>query len=370
MVSPMKWVQRAAVAAGVLAMLRVCSPAIGMAQGDEIQRILDAYVSKAPGVVVIAGVMEHGDVHVYVSGTPPNGAPALNEDTEFQIGSVTKTFTATLLAQMAQHGEVHLDDPLQSYVPPEVRVPTYNGTPITLLSLAEQNSGLPRLPANLRITNAGDPYAGSVKQQLYDALSTERLTRAPGAQYEYSNFGVALLGDALADRAGVTYAQLLAARVLSPLGMGDTVLSLNDAQRSRLMPGFTSKMVPALPWHLGPFDPAGGLYSTMHDMLRYLQANVDAPNGPLGAAMASAQEPRGPSDMNIVKIGLVWMVNTSNNNTWHNGETGGYHAFIGFNHQERDGVVLLANIADMNADLLAVHILAPTLVPTPPPAGS
>jgi serine-type D-Ala-D-Ala carboxypeptidase/endopeptidase len=372
MKTAMQWVQGVALAVGVIATITVRpAPAVGMAQSDEIQRVLDAYVSKAPGVVVIAGVMEHGNVHVYTAGRPPKGAPTLNETTEFQIGSVTKTFTATLLAQMTEHGDARLEDPLQTYVPPSVRIPTYRGQSISLASLAEQNSGLPRLPANLALTDAADPYSGYTEQQLYAAVASQKLTGAPGAQYEYSNFGIALLGNALAYHAHAAFAELLASRVLTPLGMNDTVFSLSGDQQSRLMPGLTSKLAPAPPWHLGPFDPAGGLYSTMRDMLLYLQANVDAPNGPLGTAMASAQEPRGPSDMGeIVKIGLAWTVNTSNYNTWHNGETGGYHAFIGFNRLERDGVVLLTNIADTNADLLAVHILAPTTVQTPPPAGS
>lgn len=333
----------------------------------EIQQSLDAYVSKAPGIVVIAGVIDHGDVRIYAAGTPPPGAPPLNEDAVFQIGSITKTFTATLLADLVGSGTVRLDSPLSEYFPAGVRIPAYHSQPITLLNLAEQNSGLPRLPTNLDASNAADPYASYTEADAERFLAHYEMTRAPGSQYEYSNFGGSLLGAALSNRMRTSYTALLQARVLTPLGMHDTGFDLKQFA-ARLMPGFTADLTPAQPWTGEFFAPAGGLYSSMRDMLRYLRANLDAPKGPLGAAMDSAQQPRASTDgPPYAKIGLIWNVNVANGNTWHNGQTGGYHAIILFNRAQQSGVVLMANAADMNVDNLGIHIIAPAVVAAPPP---
>jgi serine-type D-Ala-D-Ala carboxypeptidase/endopeptidase len=356
----------AAALALVLPSCAIAAPTSYASRG-EIQQSLDAYVSKAPGVVVIAGVIDHGDVRIYTAGTPPHGAPPLNEDAVFQIGSITKTFTATLLADLVGSGNIRLDSPLSEYFPANVHIPAYHSQPITLLNLAEQNSGLPRLPTNLDMSNAADPYASYTEADAERFLTHYEMTRAPGSQYEYSNLGVSLLGAALSSRMRASYASLLQARVLTPLGMHETGFDLKPFA-ARLMPGFTADLTPAQPWTGEFIAPAGGLYSSMRDMLRYLQANLEAPKGPLGPAMDSAQQPRAMTDgPPYVKIGLIWNVNVANGNTWHNGQTGGYHAIMLFNRAQRSGVVLMANVADMNLDNLGVHIIAPTVVAVPPP---
>lgn len=339
------------------------SAGTGYAAPDEIQRSVEAYVGKTAGVVVIAGVIDHGATHIYTAGSPPAGAPPLNADTIFQIGSVSKTFTAALLADLVVRGRVHLGDPVAKCLP-SLHVPTYQSKPITLLNLAEQNSGLPRLPANLDLSNVNDPYASYTEADLQHFLSGYTLTRAPGSQYEYSNLGVSLLGIALAGCMHMPFSSLLNAEVLAPLGMRDTGFDL--ASRSRLMPGFDENLKPAPPWTGAFLAPAGGLYSTMRDMLRYLRANLEAPKGTLGEALAMTQEPRAPMDgPPYLKIGLIWAINVVNGNVTHNGQTGGYHAIIFFNRAQQSGVVILTNVADMNADNLAYHIVAPALFPAP-----
>jgi CubicO group peptidase (beta-lactamase class C family) len=230
-----------------------------------------------------------------------------------------------------------------------------------LIDLAEQNSGLPPIPDNLDISDVLNPYAGYTTAKLHAFVSHYHLTRSPGTQYEYSNVGVGLLGDLLAYRAKTSYGALLQRRVLEPLGLRDTSLTLSAHQRARLAPGFSVDNDPRPPWDLPGLAAAGGLYSNLHDMLIYLRANMAAPGGKLGAAMAAAQKPRFPVAFDgIVKIGLVWMSNERSGITWHNGETGGYHAFVGFNHAKQTGVVLLANVADPGLDAIGVHALAPS----------
>lgn len=359
-------VKRALAAAALFALaLPACSGAAkaAFAQPDEIQRSISAYVGKTPGVVVIAGVIDHGVTHIYTAGSPPSGAPPLNEDAIFQIGSISKTFTATLLASLVTQGRVRLDEPVSTCLP-SFHIPSYQSKPITLLDLAEQNSGLPRLPTNLDVSNTSDPYASYTETNLKQFLSHYALTNAPGAKYEYSNLGVSLLGTALAGCTNTPFSSLLQSEVLAPLGMRDTGFAL--ASRARLMPGFDENLRPAAPWTGAFLAPAGGLYSTMRDMLRYVRANLAAPQGTIGKALAMTQVPRAPTDgPAYVKIGLIWDVNTLNGNVLHNGQTGGYHATIFFNRAQQSGVVLLTNVADMQADNLAFHIVAPGSFPAP-----
>jgi D-alanyl-D-alanine-carboxypeptidase/D-alanyl-D-alanine-endopeptidase len=334
------------------------SPAPVPGVATDIQAQMDAYVGVNPGAALIVGLVNGGKVTTYTAGMSPTG---LDERTEFQIGSITKTFTATLLALMVRDGSVKLDDPIAKYLPPGVTPPSYQGRPIRLIDLAEQNSGLPTIPDNLGATSLIDPYATYTPAKLHAFLSSYRLTREPGTQYEYSNTGVGLLGDLLAARAKTSYADVLETRVLHPLGMGDTGVDLSGAQRARLAPGFNVDNDPQQPWDFAELQGAGALYSDMHDMLLFLRANMAAPAGTLGPAMAFAQQPRFPIGFDgIVKIGLVWMTNEKSGITWHNGQTGGYHAFIAFNRAQQTGVVVLANVADTGLDAIGVHVLAPS----------
>src|SRR4029078_9399783 len=137
----------------------------------------------------------------------------LDANTVFEIGSLTKTFTATILADMVLRGEVALDDPAQKYLPASVKVPSRNGRQITLLDLATHTSGLPKIPANLKQTDPQNPYASYSVQDLYDYLTSYTLTRDPGARFEYSNTGVGLLGHILSLKANKSYEDLVIERV-------------------------------------------------------------------------------------------------------------------------------------------------------------
>jgi D-alanyl-D-alanine-carboxypeptidase/D-alanyl-D-alanine-endopeptidase len=337
-----------------------------MASPAEIQHTLDAYTSTIRHSGVIVGIVQNGAVSVFHSGDFGPGQPPLDDRTIFQIGSLTKTFTATLLASMVLDGSVKLDQTVQSVAPSGVTIPAYHGQQITFANLAEHNSGLPRLPSNLP-GDMADPYAKYTPAMFAQFLSGYQLTRAPGDRYEYSNVGGGLLGDALAWSAQRPYDQLLQGRVLEPLGLHDTTLSLTPDQSARLAPGFMESGTASLPWTFGELQAAGGLYSDMHDMLAYLQANLAAPSGPLGPAMAMAQTPRAVDDSphGETKVGLIWIANVSNGNTFMIGETGGYHAFILLNRNANSGIVVLANVADTNVDTLALHILYPAVVAAP-----
>lgn len=327
-----------------------------MAPPDDVRATLNSYVQSRPYAALAVATIDKGTVQTYLlSGTQ---APKVDERTRFQIGSVTKTFTATALAQMVLEHRVALNDSIAKYLPAGVHAPSYRRKAVTVLSLAEQNSGFPRLPPNLVLDNLRNPYAAYTPEMLYDAVSHLKLSRAPGAQYEYSNFGVTLLGQLLANAAHTPYAQLIAAQIFAPLGMNDSVVTGTPDSRKQLIQGYAPDGSPQVPWDFGTLGAAGSIESDLHDMILYLRANMNAPEGPLGNAMALAQQPRFAYAYNgVVQIGLIWDTNIATHISWHNGETGGYHAYIAFDRQAQQGVVVLANVADPQIDSIGLHAL-------------
>jgi len=190
---------------------------------------------RAVGIVLVA--LEKGKpARVLTAGTTGSSV-ALDGNTVFEIGSVTKVFTTAILADMVQRGEVRLDDPVSKYLPATVRVPSRAGKQITLLDLATQSSGLPRLPTNLKPANMANPYADYSVQQMYEFLSNYELTRDIGSKFEYSNLGVGLLGHILSLRAGKSYEALVTERIVEPLGMHNTRITFTPAMLAHLALG-------------------------------------------------------------------------------------------------------------------------------------
>ncbi|HEX3928429.1 MAG TPA: serine hydrolase [Gemmatimonadales bacterium] len=307
-------------------------------------------------VGIAAGRLDGDRRSVVTSGALRVGSFDLVADsTEFEIGSLTKTFTATLLADMVIKGEVALDDPVAKYLPGWT-VPAFGGREITLLDLATHTSALPRLPTNFQPHDAADPYVDYTEAALQAFLKNDTLTRAPGAQYEYSNLGMALLGVALAKRAGASYADLLRQRILDPLGMRDTKLTLTPLEEVRAAHGQSDPLTPVPDWHFDVMAPAGALHSTLADMLRYAAAVRDTTSGPLAKAMALAIRPRRPYSATD-SVGLAWHHLHVNGHdvVWHNGETGGFHSWLGVDIAQRRAVVVLVNMSgSIDADGVAL----------------
>jgi CubicO group peptidase (beta-lactamase class C family) len=226
----------------------------------------------------------------------------------FEIASVTKTFTATLLAEMAGRGEAQLDQPVQELLPPDVKVPSRFGRLITLAQLAEHTSSLPRLPGNLdaTITDPANPYKDYDVAHLYEGLNRTRLAFPPGSGVAYSNFGTGLLGHALGLKAGKPFDELLTERVLRPLGMTDTAVSLTDDQTARMAQGHDEKGKPTSNWTTPALGGAGALRSTVAEMLVYLRANLHPADTPLRDALETCHTPRPVAWWRRVPVGL-WL---------------------------------------------------------------
>jgi CubicO group peptidase (beta-lactamase class C family) len=255
-------------------------------------------------------------------------------DTVFEIGSITKVFTGILLAQAVLNGEVKLDDPISMYLPEGVTAPEYEGKSITLLDLATHTSGLP-----------GNLCHIITFEQMYAFLSGYRLTREPGSSYEYSNYGMGLLGNILvlsADQAD--YEALLLERIFRPLGMDSTRVLLTAEMRSRLAAPHTASLAQTHLWDNPTLAGAGMIRSTANDLLTFLAANMGLTETELQPALQLANTPQRPS-VGKDTIGLGWQVAANPGSHWHNGQTNGSHSYLAWDPERKFGVVLLANAA-------------------------
>ena len=330
-------------AVAVAASLMTLSAAEAGLLPDRVAKAAQERVADGMYPTLVIGVVDGDESEVTVFGKLDNGT-APDGDTVYEIGSITKTFTATLLAQKVLAGELSLDTPVAKLLP-GFTVPSRGGKEITLGDIATQHSGLPRLPTNMAPKDIANPYADYDAAKLKAFLAGYALPRDPGASYEYSNLGFGLLGFALAQHP--TYGDLVATNILNPLGMTLSGQNLTDAMRAHLAPGHNEAGKPAANWDFDALAGCGALRSTANDMLRYLKANMGA--GPLAPAMALAHQPRADMDPGT-RIGLAWMT-TKQGIVWHNGGTGGYRSFIGFTADGRHGVVVLTNIAVAADDL-------------------
>ena len=293
-------------------------------------------------------------------GSVAAGGAEPSRDTVFEIGSITKVFTALLLADMVERQEVALDDPVSKYLPPSVTVPGRDGRAITLADLTTHTSGLPRIPSNMDATSLDNPYAGYDTAKLYAFLSTCQLPRVPGTQWEYSNLGAGLLGVALTRRAGMSYEELVKTRILDPLGMKSTAITLTAETRRRLATPHDEGLTPVSLWDLNALAGAGALRSTAEDLLTFAAANAGLIETPLRKAMERMRTFRRPGRTPQVEQAMGWIVikPTGSEIFMHDGGTHGFRSSIVVDPTNRRAAVAWAN-APLDVNDLTAHLVEP-----------
>ena len=351
-------------------------PDASVPSNDEIRHILVERIDDFhQSVGIVVGVIEPSGRRIVSYGTfGKEDRRPVDGETVYEIGSITKVFTSLLLADMVQRGEVSLKDPVAKYLPPEVKVPEYGGHIIVLEDLSTHTSGLPRMPSNFAPKDPANPYADYTVEQLYEFLSGYTLTRDIGVQFEYSNLGAGLLGHALALRAGTDYETLVRTRILAPLKMSNTGIVFTPEMKARLAQGYNGALEPVKNWDLPTLAGAGALRSNLNDMLNFLAANLgymESPLAPAMAAMLKVRRPINPAEVGItMENAMAWLVQTRGQVqiAWHNGGTGGYRTFAGYDPKRRVGVVVLSNAGTARGvDDIGLHLLYTTLPLMPPP---
>ncbi len=292
------------------------------------------------GVGVVVGVIDQNGRQIVAHGR--SGAPddrPLDGATVFQLGSVTKPITSLLLADMVTRGEVDLDDAASVYLPDGVSLPR-RGRPITLRDLSTHMSGLPSMPTNFDINARPDPIEGYTVDDLWAFLSAYELEREPGTEYEYSNLGVSLMGRLLARSRDTDYEALVTERVLAPLGMSSTSITLSEDQVARLARGHGPYLTPVTTWEMATLQASGSLRSTAEDMLNLIGAYLGYSETPLRAAMDLQLVAGGPR--NGQEQALGWGLQ-ENGTVRHSGGKAGYRSGVAFNPKTGIGAVVLAN---------------------------
>jgi serine-type D-Ala-D-Ala carboxypeptidase/endopeptidase len=318
-----------------------------------LRRTTDRHGRRHVGLVVGA-IAADGRSEVAAAGRTrlPDGPPP-RADTLFEIGSITKVFTALLLAESVVRGELTLDTPVRDLLP-EADVPARDGVAITVEHLATHTAGLPRNPmpflAAVRVgwkARNGDPFAAIDRAALLAELARTRLRRTPGTgRIAYSNFGAGVLGHALVAATGAPgYGELVRERICAPLGMADTVLVPDGELAAREADGHRRRRRPTGHWEVAGLPGAGALRSTAADVLTFLRAQLHPDDTPLGPAIALTHGERRPGRR--LGIGLGWLrvsvLLRDEVLLWHNGGTGGFRSFAGFVPTRGTAAVVLAN---------------------------
>ena len=309
----------------------------------------------APGNGLTIGVWKHGEQRILTYG-------AAKPDSIFEIGSITKTFTALILAQMVEQGKTRLDEPVRALLPPHVAAKP-QGFPgekeITLLDLATHHSGLPPMPDNID-ADAPETYGDYHVADLYEFLAAWGVARYTRVEFKYSNLGFALLGHALANRAGTTYQDLLEQDVTGPLSMKDTTTALSPGQLPRMIQGYDAQNRPVPPWTLDVLASAGAIHSTAGDILTYLKENLHPTlyaDKELQAAISLTHQLQAPVDTDS-RIGLAWIYDTGAGVYWHNGTVPGQTSYAFFDPKNDSAAVILSNRFSGLAQMLGPRIRA------------
>jgi CubicO group peptidase (beta-lactamase class C family) len=311
---------------------------------------------------MVAGLCDARDHRIVTRGTSDaaGGGRALDGDTVFDIGSITKLFTSVALADMVVRGQMAMNDPLAKHLPATVRVPDYQGRPITLLDLATYSPGLSGWPADMPELGEG-PFPDYPPDRLYQALSRAKLDAAPGSKYVYSNFGYGLLGLALAHRAGMDFESLIVSRVCGPLGMESTRMNVTPSMRPRVAPGYTKNLAKIVSWNMPEaFAAAGAFRSTANDLLKFLAAAMGLQRSPLAPAFAELLKVERPAKQPNTSVGAGWFITSAHDDrlVWKDGGVLGYSSFIGYSASHGKGLVVLAN-GNSGVLNLGKHLLDP-----------
>ncbi|MEZ4991961.1 MAG: serine hydrolase [Saprospiraceae bacterium] len=323
---------------------------------EEVAKNVDMRIENGHSPSIAIGLIDKDGPQYYFFGNTTMTGHSVTENTIYEIGSISKTFTGILLADMVQSGKMKLDDPVQQYLPESVTMPEWEGKPIVLGQLSDHTSGLPRMPDNFSPADITNPYADYTVEQMYAFLSSHTLRREMGSVYEYSNLAQGLLGHILALTAGKTYEELVIEKIAGPLGMKDTRIKLNDQQMQQLAPGHSLGAVVSN-WDIPTLAGAGAIRSSLHDMLIYVSANMGLTDSPVYQAMQLSHQAR-HDKAGGMRVGLGWHIKkgAEGDVVWHNGGTGGYRTFAGFVPDTGRGVVVLTN-STKGADDIGFHLL-------------
>lgn len=277
--------------------------------------------------------------------------PAINQNRVFEIGSITKVFTSTVLAALVEDKKLKLTDEINTYY----SFPFKENIKISFENLANHTSGLPRLPENLKPTDESNPYKDYGKKEIDVYLKTLiKLDNKPATVSSYSNLGTGILGYSLGLSQKMSFQQLLQKQVFDKYEMTSSFITSQNLG-SRLVKGLDKNGEAVSNWDFDVLFPAGGILSTTEDLVKFANAQFNPKNSELTLT-------RKPTfDINeSMKIGLGWYILKTEkgfNRIWHNGGTGGYSSSMILNVEKKNGVIILSNVSAFNLKMESIDKL-------------
>ncbi|MFC0428858.1 serine hydrolase [Chryseobacterium scophthalmum] len=263
-----------------------------------------------------------------------------NQNKVFEIGSITKVFTATVLASLVEDKKINLNDNINSYF----SFPFKGNVKLSFQSLANHTSGLPRLPDNLDLSNEINPYKSYGKKEIEDYLKNN-LKLKSNPKYEYSNLGAGLVGYTLELSQKTSFQQLLQKRIFDKYKMKNSYTSSKNL-KDKLISGLNADGENVSNWDFDVLFGGGGILSTTEDLAKFVDAQFNIKNTDL----TLTRKPTFTIN-DKMKIGLGWHILKNKNDSeflWHNGGTGGYSSSLAFNAENRNAVIVLSNVSAFN----------------------
>jgi len=325
---------------------------------DEVaQGLVDAQFT--PGLVV--GVIHDRKTWVKGYGTiAPDSQVVPDGKTLYEIGSISKVFTGILLADAVQRRLVELEDPVTKHLPDGVTLNNRRREPVRLIHLTTHTSGFKRDASQLPSWGTPDPFSAATPERIYAVLAENKILRAPGKAYVYSNLAAGLLGHVMELVQEETYEQLLVNRICAPLGLVDTRITLSRDRAARFAPPYSEGGKQRSAWTFDALVGCGGIRSTVDDLLQFAQMNLGASEGQefmLADALTSSHQLH-HEFKNGGGVALGWHVEADGQTIWHNGGTGGFRAFLAIDPVDRVAVAVLANTTTPNVDTVGQGVLA------------
>ncbi|SHE89551.1 CubicO group peptidase, beta-lactamase class C family [Fodinibius roseus] len=282
-----------------------------------------------------------------------------NKDSVFEIGSLSKVFTSTLLANLVHHNKLMLNQPIQAYLD----FPLNDSLQVSFLELANHTSGLPRIPSGFireSLWHMDNPYKDYNEKKLRDYMSNNmEPDHEPGSTFQYSNIGAGILGYVLTRIEGQSYEEMLQQKIFQPLEMQHSTTQrafVND----KLVAGLSKRGKTASNWDLGAIPGAGAILSTSEDLVKFGQANFDRDN-----KIMKLQRQETFSIDNDRAMALGWFILKRDSTTkwyWHNGGTGGYRSSMVLDVDNRKGVIVLSNISAGHSHAAQIDSLSYSLL--------
>lgn len=310
---------------------------------EEVKNHIKERVDEGINAGIVVALIDGKNVEYFSYGKASSMPEDLvDENSIFEIGSISKTFTGVMIADEILKGKMKASDPLGDHLPATVKMPTRNGKQITIQDVATHSSSLPRMPENFDPADDTNPYADYKIEMAYEFISGVTLDRDIGESFEYSNLALGMLGHTLELEYNKSFEEVLLEKIVNPLGMKNTRIVFTPNMKKHLAIGHDNgKEVPN--WDIPALAGAGAIRSSAVDMVKYVQANMGVIDSPITDAMKYTHKTAYENGKQQFKMGFTWMFENDDKIIQHGGTTGGYQAYIGFVRGTQKGVVVLTN---------------------------